>query len=340
MSHPIIKTRQLGFQWETNDPFLFCVHHNDLYPAGDKDMGPGSNALKGRNIGRDFQLQDGWRMYHGSTVPGFPVHPHRGFETVTIVRKGVVDHADSLGAAGRYGYGDVQWMTAGSGIQHSEMFPLVHEDKDNHLELFQIWLNLPRVKKMVDPHFSMLWGETIPKYETTDGSGKKIVVELFAGGIDDQHAPPPAPNSWAADQKNGVAIWNIRMDSGAEWILPAASPGLNRTLYFYSGDGIEVSEDHIPPSKGIDLHSEFAVKIKNDSGEAHLLLLQGRPIGEPVVNYGPFVMNTNEEIQQTFADYRRTRFGGWPWDRPDQVHDRDRGRFARHSDGKEEEPPG
>ena len=73
MRHPIIKTRQLGFQWETNDPFLFCVHHNDLYPAGDKDMGPGQEALKGRNIGSDFQLKDGWRMYHGSTVPGFPV---------------------------------------------------------------------------------------------------------------------------------------------------------------------------------------------------------------------------------------------------------------------------
>ncbi len=92
--------------------------------------------LAGREIGNDFVGLDGWSMYHGDVVPGFPVHPHRGFETVTIVRTGLVDHADSLGAAGRYGSGDVQWLTAGRGVQHSEMFPLFNPDRDNPLELF------------------------------------------------------------------------------------------------------------------------------------------------------------------------------------------------------------
>lgn len=106
----------LGFQWETVDPFLFCIHHKDFYPMGNAQFGPQA-SLAGRNIGNDFAGTDGWRMYHGDVVPGFPVHPHRGFETVTIVLKGLVDHADSLGAAGRYGGGDVQWMTAGKGAQ-------------------------------------------------------------------------------------------------------------------------------------------------------------------------------------------------------------------------------
>ena len=139
--------------------------------------------LEGRNIGNDFTIKDGWRMYHGDTIPGFPVHPHRGFETVTVVLQGLVDHADSMGAAGRYGNGDVQWMTAGKGIQHSEMFPLLNKEQENPLELFQIWLNLPQKNKIVEPHFSMLWGETIPKINFKDGKGKSVEIIIVAGNL-------------------------------------------------------------------------------------------------------------------------------------------------------------
>jgi len=120
----IKSVKPLGFMWETSDPFLFCAHHKDAFPEGNENMGPAA-SLAGRNLGQDFTLKDGWRMYHGHQVPGFPEHPHRGFETVTIVLEGWVDHFDSAGASGRYGDGDVQWMTAGSGLQHAEMFPLV-----------------------------------------------------------------------------------------------------------------------------------------------------------------------------------------------------------------------
>ena len=139
----ISNIKPLGFTWEVKNPFLFCAHHLDHYPAGNENMGPAA-SLKGRNLGEDFELKDGWRMYHGRTIPGFPEHPHRGFETITIVLKGFVDHSDSWGQAGRYGMGDVQWMTAGSGLQHSEMFPLLNMDGDNPAELFQVWLNLPK----------------------------------------------------------------------------------------------------------------------------------------------------------------------------------------------------
>ena len=106
----VLRRFPLDFVWATLDPFLFRVHHVDHYPAGNGRFGPQA-SLKGRSIGADFSGKDGWSLYHGDTVPGFPAHPHRGFETVTIMRSGFVDHADSLGAAARYGNGDVQWLT-------------------------------------------------------------------------------------------------------------------------------------------------------------------------------------------------------------------------------------
>src|SRR5262245_5063278 len=170
MPDPVLDSRPLGFPWETADPFLFCVHHDDAYPRGNERMGPDA-SLAGRNLGMDFEGKDGWRMYHGEVVPGFPGHPHRGFETVTIVRKGYIDHSDSLGATARFGNGDVQWLTAGRGIVHAEMFPLVDREKPNPVELFQIWLNLPAEDKFADPHFSMLWAHEIPSISFTDDNG-------------------------------------------------------------------------------------------------------------------------------------------------------------------------
>src|SRR6187402_1521607 len=163
---PILGVAPLAFPWQTKDPFLVCVHV-DLYPQGNDRLGPAA-SLAGRNIGQDFAGKDGWRMYHGDTVPGFPQHPHRGFETVTFVREGFIDHSDSLGATARFGRGDVQWLTAGRGIVHCEMFPLLKPDAANPCELFQIWLNLPAADKMVDPYFTMLWNEDIPRHAHVD----------------------------------------------------------------------------------------------------------------------------------------------------------------------------
>ena len=122
--------------WPTEDPFLFCVHHNDNYPAAKDDLSP-NVSLSGRHLGNDFSNKDGWSMYHGQKVPGFPRHPHRGFETLTVVSKGIIDHADSLGASARYGDGDAQWLTAGDGINHSEMFPLFSQNGNNKLDFFR-----------------------------------------------------------------------------------------------------------------------------------------------------------------------------------------------------------
>ncbi|MDP4588483.1 MAG: pirin family protein [Flavobacteriales bacterium] len=333
---PIKRTRPLGFQWETQDPFLFCVHHEDDYPAGNAKMGPVS-GLEGRNLGQDFLVKDGYRMYHGKQVPGFPGHPHRGFETITVVRKGMVDHSDSQGAAGRYGDGDVQWMTAGSGLQHAEMFPLINKDKKNPLELFQIWINLPAKSKMVDPHFKMLWSEDIPNYIYKDQSGKKTEIEVIAGSIGGFSAPTPPPNSWAANTENKVAVWNIAMEPGAQFQLPEAGPGVNRTLYFYEGSGLQINEEQLQNYHAADVDGASELNLSNGELPGKILVLQGKPIGEPVVQHGPFVMNTRAELQQAFSDFQATHFGGWPWERYDQVHDRNKGRFAQHADGRLEQ---
>jgi len=335
--NPIKNIKPLGFQWETADPFLFCVHHEDDFPKGNGKMGPDKQYLKGRSMGDDFIIKDGFRMYHGKEVPGFPGHPHRGFETITVVRKGIVDHADSLGAAGRYGNGDVQWMTAGKGVQHSEMFPLIYDEKENPMELFQIWLNLPKKNKMVEPHFTMFWKDSIPKHEVKDKNGKKILVEVIAGKLEDKKAPSPPPNSWANDPKNEVAVWNIKMDPGAEWVLPKTKDSsIYRTIYYYEGEGLSIFDKVIPKYNAVELHSDKETIIKAGNNETSILLLQGRQINEPVIQYGPFVMNTKDEIRQAFDEYHRTQFGGWPWPRYDQVHPKDKKRFALHADGKEE----
>jgi redox-sensitive bicupin YhaK (pirin superfamily) len=328
--------KPLGFQWETSDPFLFCVHHEDHFPKGNAEMGPDPSYLDGRHMGDDFITKDGFRMYHGKVVPGFPGHPHRGFETITVVRKGIVDHADSLGAAGRYGNGDVQWMTAGKGVQHSEMFPLIEKEKDNPMELFQIWLNLPKANKMVEPHFKMLWKDSIPNLEHIDSNSKKTNVEVIAGSIGDKKAPSTPPDSWAADSSHELAIWNIKMEANGTYTIPKASKGINRTLYFYEGNSLTIAGQSISKYSAVEVEPDQDLSLQAGEQAVSILVLQGKPIGEPVMQYGPFVMNTKEEIQQAFEDYHNTKFGGWPWSRYDQVHDREKGRFAKHADGSEE----
>lgn len=320
---------QLGFPWEGFDPFIFTVHHVDHYPAGTDDLGPEPTKLQGRNLGSDFSYREGWSMYHGARVPGFPQHPHRGFETVTVVRRGYVDHSDSLGATARYGEGDVQWLTTGSGIMHAEMFPLLDPDGDNPLELFQIWLNLPPESKMVDAYFGMLWSEAIPTLSPASG----VSVDAIAGRLGAAKVPSPPPDSWASRPDTDFAIWLIRVAPGSSYDLPPAQEGTNRTLYCFMGDDLTVDGTQIAADTAARLRPERGARIVNNGAPGEFLMLQARPIGAPVFQMGPFVMNSAEELRQAVDDYRRTQFGGWPWSGPDPVHARAEGRFALHADG-------
>eukprot|EP00004_Rigifila_ramosa_P012596 TRINITY_DN2734_c0_g1_i2.p2 TRINITY_DN2734_c0_g1~~TRINITY_DN2734_c0_g1_i2.p2 ORF type:complete len:398 (-),score=85.58 TRINITY_DN2734_c0_g1_i2:40-1107(-) len=335
----------LSMPFATQDPFLFCVYHKDAYPKGQENLGVDTALLRGRNIGSDFSGKDGWSMYHGEEVPGFPAHPHRGFETITVVRSGLCDHSDSLGATARFGEGDAQWLTAGSGIVHAEMFPLVHRERGNPLELFQIWLNLPRAKKMSKPHFSMLWGPTIPVFKVGGGG---VQIATVAGQLPacaeypaPSKPPAPPPDSWAAQSETDVAVWTIRLEAKAVWTLPAAAggAGVNRSLYFFRGAGVTVGGRALSEHVGLELRAEAEVEIRAGAeGEVELLLLQGRPIGEPVAQRGPFVMNEQAELVQTYRDYMMTRFGGWSFETEAPVHPRSAQRFAKHADGRTEYP--
>ena len=336
MSSAILRIQALSSgPMPTMDPFLFCVYHKDQYPPGGDEMQapwPGN--------GHDFNPDAPYRMYHGDSIPGFPQHPHRGFETITATIDGLIDHADSVGNAGRYGKGDLQWMTAGKGVVHSEMFPLISETEDNPTRFFQIWLNLPSARKMADPGFAMFWAHQVPVY-TED----KVQITLWAGrdyfGVIDNNDPPPA--SWASQPENDVAVWHITLEPGGSLTLPKSHvEPVNRSLFYIEGASkvMQVDGKEIQSRVVIDVAADQEVKLElseESEGNGEFLLLQGRPIGEPVAQYGPFVMNSEAEIQKAFMDYQRTQFGGWPWPRDDMVFDRNKGRFAKLN-GKETEP--
>ncbi len=340
MSHPdILAVRRLGAPpWPTIDPFLFCVHHKDDYPEGTAQMGPPREALAGRNMGSDFSGKDGWSMYHGDVVPGFPRHPHRGFETITVLRRGFCDHSDSLGATARFGPGDAQWMTAGAGIVHSEMFPMVRQDAPNPLELFQLWINLPARSKMVAPYFTMFWAHQVPEVVETDAEGRTTTVLVTAGAYKGHSPPPPPPDSWAADPDNHVAVWTLELAPGARYTLPPADAAAQRVLYVFEGTEPMVGGQHVVAPSAVQLRPGRGVEMVGGTTPTRVLLLQGRPIGEPVAKQGPFVMNTREELAQAFSDYRRTGFGGWPWSRADPAHPADETRFAGPPGGRRESP--
>lgn len=346
----ILNVFPLRFPFQTQSPFLFAVHHLDKYPAGSPSH-IGINApLNTHNLGMDFNHPDGWSMYHGRKVPGFPGHPHKGFETVTFVRQGVVDHHDSLGSCGRFSDGDVQWMTAGRDVQHSEMFPQIHTDKPNTLDLFQIWLNLPKAAKNAPPHYSMHWAERAAVHRVFAADGSKtpsVTIHTVAGTLplDGAPQPPsPPPSSWAADRSNNVAIWAITVAPGASWELPAAdavdASQLNRSLFFFQGAGpLRVGDVEVKHHANMHLDASLKTPITNlGQDPVELLMLQGKPIDEPVVQRGPFVMNSNDEIRQAMTDFHAGKFGEWDWPEPGPVLSRETPRFARFPDGSEEYP--
>ena len=263
MTGALLQTFPLGTQWPTIDPFLFCAHHRDDYPTGTVDLGPDA-PLDGRDDRPGLRRRRRMEHVPRLDVPGFPQHPHRGFETVTYVRTGFCDHSDSLGATARFGRGDTQWMTAGKGIVHCEMFPLLSGDEPNPLELFQIWLNLPGRRQDGRP---VLHDAVEPRH--ADGrrghpatATRLVDITVIAGSLDSAEAPSPPPNSWASKAEADVAIWHLRFDPGARWTMPAAGPESHRLLYAFSGSWLTVDGERLDAGNGAAIDPDPAARTR------------------------------------------------------------------------------
>jgi redox-sensitive bicupin YhaK (pirin superfamily) len=213
------------------------------------------------------------------------------------------------------------------------MFPLLKTDTGNPTRFFQIWLNLPAKSKMAKPSFAMFWANEVPNYTSEDGLAQATIwVGNQYLGVDKNINNPP-PESWASNPDNDVALVHITLKPGAKFTLPKShEPTVNRSLFYIEGNkGMLVDGKSIGKKMCLTLDptEDVVLELPEDASEGgEFLWLQGKPIGEPVAQHGPFVMNTQQEIRQAFSDYQKTQFGGWPWPREDMVFPSEKGRFA------------
>lgn len=228
---------------------------------------------------------------------GVGEHPHRGFETVTIVYEGEVAHRDSTGAGGRIGPGDVQWMTAASGILHEEFHSPEFTRQGGTLEMVQLWVNLPAKDKQVAPAYQTLLDQDIPSVELPDGAGR---VRVIAGEFAEHKGP--------ARTFTPIDVWDIRLRQSkvAKFSLPA---GRTLALIVLRGSVIVNGTQAARDAQMVLLERAGTDVAIEASTDATLLLLSGEPIDEPVIGYGPFVMNTQQEILQAIDDFNRGQFG-------------------------------
>ena len=228
---------------------------------------------------------------------GVGTHPHRGFETVTIVYDGEVAHRDSTGAGGTIGPGDVQWMTAASGILHEEFHSEAYARTGGPFEMVQLWVNLPARDKMSAPGYQTLLNRDIPQVALPDGAGH---VRVIAGDYDGNAGP--------ARTFSPINVWDVRLGAGKTVSLPQPE-GWTTLVVVLAGTVQLNGETVLRPAQMATLSTEGTDVVIEANGDAKLLLLAGEPIDEPVVGYGPFVMNSQQEIIQAIADFNSGKFG-------------------------------
>ena len=228
---------------------------------------------------------------------GVGQHPHRGFETVTIVYEGEVEHRDSTGKGGVIGRGDVQWMTAGSGILHEEFHSERYSREGGPFEMVQLWVNLPARDKMAAPGYQALLDAEIPSVPLADDAGR---VRVIAGEFDGHRGP--------AHTFTPMNVWDVRLGAGRAIDLPQPD-GWTTLLVVLDGTVQANGEAVLRKAEVATLSVEGSGLRIEANGDAKLLLLSGEPIDEPVVGYGPFVMNSQQEIMQAIADFNGGKFG-------------------------------
>jgi redox-sensitive bicupin YhaK (pirin superfamily) len=249
-----------------------------------------------------FLLLDemGPKEYGPGEAKGAPDHPHRGFETVTYMLEGAFEHKDSRGHQGKIGPGDVQWMTAGDGVIHSEMPAHQFREQGGKLHGLQLWVNLPRADKRMTPRYQEVPARRIPVANTRDG---KVSVRVIAGAALGAQA--------VIETRIPILYLHFTLQPGASFTQPVPAEE-NVFAYVLSGEGkFGTAGSGAGPSQMVLFRKDGdGVQITNDGREPlEFLLLGGKPLGEPIARYGPFVMNTIEEVQEAFEDYRAGRFG-------------------------------
>ena len=240
-----------------------------------------------------FLMLDAFRNENAEDyIGGFPDHPHRGFETVTYMLAGNMRHHDSAGHQGLLGPGGAQWMTAGSGLIHSEL----PEQQDGLMEGFQLWLNLPARKKMIAPSYRDIAPEAIPEFVTPEGVRVRVLAGSSRGVAGAVQRPDTEP-----------LFLDIHLPAGTEFVQ-ALPPGHNAFTYTYRGT-VTIGETDVPDQRMAILANDGGDGIRLHAAEAsRTLLIAGQPLNEPIAQYGPFVMNTAQEIEQTLRDYRDGKF--------------------------------
>jgi redox-sensitive bicupin YhaK (pirin superfamily) len=254
----------------------------------------------GFNLADPFLLIDemGPVTYAPGEAIGAPDHPHRGFETVTYILEGEMEHEDSAGHRGVLGPGDVQWMTAAAGIIHSEMPTAKMRQQGGRAHGFQIWVNLPARLKMMQPRYQELPAARIPRAKTEDGKARVTLIAGEALGV-----------RAAIETQTPIVYQDWALDDGANVTLPLGSD--HRALVYVFEGNLIVGDDNKSLRSGqlAVLGDGEAVRLRGAPGGGRALLLAGVPIGEPVARYGPFVMNTPDELETAFRDYRTGRMG-------------------------------
>lgn len=326
------KATGLGMHWDTEDPFLFVSHHEDDYPHGNRQQAPPLEEITGRNLGRDYMKLLGFRMYHGKVVPGFPMHAHWGFETLTVSELGFVDHFDTEGIQGRFGPGDAQWVSASSKYEHCEMYPLVNQEGRNPNDITQIFINLPLDLKNRGNSVRTSWREDRAIAETAG-----CRAEVFCGCFGGASAESPNVISYAK-RDNGVRIVRLVLQPGASVSVDPAADGANRNLYFVSGDRAAVAGEDVQQYTRMKFSEKGAFDIVNGDAESVMWLLEGRPIDEDQASFGPVTLGDLDEVRRALDEIRRNEFLEWPWDVIDKAQPLGTGRFIRYADGTEERP--
>jgi redox-sensitive bicupin YhaK (pirin superfamily) len=234
-------------------------------------------------------------------VLGFPMHPHRGIETVTYILNGHVDHKDSMGNAGTIGRGDIQWMTSGSGILHEEM---PKEPQEGILEGFQLWLNLPKRLKMTEPRYRGVESSEIPQIKHDDGAVIKVIAgkyEGVEGAVTDIYADP--------------TYLDVYIPNNSHLEIPVEE-GHSVLAYVFEGEGNFGNFEMKTAQKGTDIEATKmiifgegnTIRAYAQNKPVRFLLISGKPLNEPIARYGPFVMNTNDEIEQALHDLQNNTF--------------------------------